>query len=196
MKKIICSMIAAVAAFALVSCASAPKSSKASDVDLSGYTMVTLADPTDYSAAMDVIVLGALENTRLNVLGSAETMTSAEFATNELLLVKYGFIQAAGEATAVVTFIDALTLKPVAACYGTKTLGASGSTDMIKAMQEALKAAQILIKKTAPGYTEEVAAPEQSEEEADVAEEVSELTDAESAAAEETDAAVDTAAAE
>ena len=93
-------MVAAVAAFALVSCASAPKSSKASDVDLSGYTMVTLADPTDYSAAMDVIVLGALENTRLNVLGSAETMTSAEFATNELLLVKYGFIQAAGEATA------------------------------------------------------------------------------------------------
>lgn len=179
-------MVAAVAAFALVSCASAPQSSKASDVDLSGYTMVTLADPTDYSAAMDVIVLGALKNTRLNVLGSAETMTSAEFATNELLLVKYGFIQAAGEATAVVTF--ALTLKPVAACYGTKTLGASGSTDMIKAMQEALKAAQILIKKTAPGYTEEVAAPEQSEEEADVAEEVSEPTDAESVAAEETEA--------
>lgn len=59
---------------------------------------------------------------------------------------------------------------------------------MIKAMQEALKAAQILIKKTAQGYTEEVAAPEQSEEEADVAEEVSEPTDAESVAAEETEA--------
>lgn len=92
---------------------------------------------------MDVQIFNIVASSDLEMIGEKEISNLSKEEQNALLLVKYSATQSKEESGISITFVDYLTLRPIATCKGVSGLGLNESHDM----RIALKKAQEQVKK-------------------------------------------------
>jgi hypothetical protein len=96
---------------------------------------------------MDVQIFNIVASSDLEMIGEKEISNLSKEEQNALLLVKYSATQSEEESVVSITFVDYLTLRPVATCRGAFGLGLNESHDMKIALNKAKEQVKKLFNK-------------------------------------------------
>ncbi len=111
------------------------------------YKFASISEVMEYTGSaslmdMDVQIYDIVANSGLTMIGEREIEDLAE--KESLLLVKYSVSQNSDESVVSITFVDYLTLKPVATCRGAYGLGLGVNQDLQVALRKAGEQVQLL----------------------------------------------------
>ena len=118
-------------------------------VDIHKYKFAAIQNIMGYTGSahlmdMDVRLYDALAASGITMLGEKEIETLTQEQKEVLLYVKYSATQNPDESVVSITFIDYLTLRPVANCRGAYGLGWGVEDDMNHAVNNALEQLKLL----------------------------------------------------
>jgi hypothetical protein len=117
------------------------------------YRFATISQVMEYTGSpvlmeLDVRVYDALASAGLSVIGEREIDGLSAEDKQALLLAKYSATQDSDESVVSITFIDYLTLRPIATCRGAYGLGWTQVQDMDVAMNKAIEQVKQLFNKS------------------------------------------------
>jgi hypothetical protein len=122
-------------AFLLLSSCTTSKYVVSNSANIEKYKYASIIEVMGYTGSprlmdMDVQIYDIVASSGLKMIGEKEISNLPEEEQNALLLVKYSATQSEEESIVSITFVDYLTLRPVATCRGAFGLGLGESHDM------------------------------------------------------------------
>lgn len=96
---------------------------------------------------MDVRIYDIVEKSGLKMIGEKEIQNLSKEGQESLLLVKYSATQSEQESVVSITFVDYLTLRPIATCRGAYGFGWTEEQDMNVALDRAKEQVKKLFNK-------------------------------------------------
>ena len=149
MRKVFYSIFIVFAVF-LISCTT-DKYIISDSADIHKYEFATIQNIMGYTGYpslmdMDVKLYDALNESGIKMIGEKEIDLLSYSQKEKLLYVKYSATQNLEESAVSITFIDYSTLRPVANCHGSYSMGWSLESDMNHAVNNALEQLKLMWK--------------------------------------------------
>ncbi len=116
------------------------------------YRFASISEVMGYTGSpvlmdIDVRIYDIVDSSSLSMIGEKEINNLSEEDKDALLLVKYSATQNPDESVVSITFVDYLTLRPVATCRGAYGLGWDETHDMKVALDKAMEQVKNLFHK-------------------------------------------------
>jgi hypothetical protein len=116
------------------------------------YRFASISEVMGYTGSpvlmdMDVRIYDIVAKSGLSMIGEKEINNLSEEDKDALLLVKYSVTQNSDESVVSITFVDFLTLKPVATCRGAWGFGWGKEQDLEVALDKVMEQIKKLFEK-------------------------------------------------
>ena len=116
------------------------------------YRFASISEVMGYTGSpvlmdMDVRIYDIVASSGLSMIGEKEISNLSEEEKDALLLIKYSATQNSDESVVSITFVDYLTLRPMATCRGAYGLGWNMDQDMNVALNKAMEQVKQLFNK-------------------------------------------------